>query len=217
MAANKSRKRKLRNPKTLTSREQFDKLEQDALCFIHVADITKQLRDKYEPGSSDYLGYSAVMLTNLGMGFELKLKSLLFRTKGYYETRKDHKLAPMFDRLDNHIQSALDSIFEKVRGVVVNGRAFIKGPITISGDNPEYVSPPIPIPETFRTPGFRALLETFDQIGLDDQSGLYGRRYSFESFTKTSVWSEITIFALPLIHLINEYAKTLPEPTFESR
>ena len=215
MSRKNKRKRRNRSAECrLKNRDQLNKLEQDAACFISVAENTKYLRDKADPNSLIRLGYATVMQTNFGIGFELKLKSLQFRTKGFYSFRSDHKLVPLFDSLDKKIRDALDFIFERVRpqmGIIQQGS--FSGPIILDKDNPS-ISIPFTVSPVLRLKGFRALLEAFDEIA-SDQKGMYGRRYSFETYAaKQELWADISISTLPLIRMIDKFVETLPEPKF---
>ena len=208
----KRRKPRNRNSKLhLETRNQLLKLEQDATCFIEIAEISKTLRDQASTDSAR-IGYSTVMLTNCGLGVELKLKALQIRTNGWYTYQWDHKLVPLYDTLKKEVQNRLDQIFRSSRGPLeITGGGYDPDNIEI-GENGT-LSVDIEVPPVLQKWSFRSLLETFDDLFADGH-GIYGRRYSFENFTKYEMWEEISIPMLPIIKEIDKYLETLPEPTF---
>ena len=184
---------------TSLTKEQFTKLECDAHAFLQVARLVEEHLSQMqpEPMSTAYISLSTAMITNIGMGFELKLKAIHYKATGFIP--HTHELVKIYDSLDSEsIKSRLTDIYQKclkdtppelaVAHVVSKGR-------------------PRP-PRDFQAPDFRGFLNYLDSISL------YDRRYSFENFSNHEWWIVIKqVFFAQLFSRITEFTNSLPEPS----
>lgn len=183
-----------------TTKEQFTKLECDAHAFLEVARLAEKHPDKIQsaPMSTAYTSLSTAIMTNLGMGLELKLKAIHYKASGFIP--HTHVLVEIYDSLDaGSIKSRLTDIYKECL------KAPPDRPITIA-----YVfskKQPNP-PPSYQVRDFREFLSYLDEIGL------YNRRYSFENFSNREWWLDIQqAFLKQLINRITEFTNSLPEPS----
>ena len=180
---------------TSLTKEQFTKLECDAHAFLEVARLTKEHMNQIQPYtmSTAYTSLSTAIMTNLGMGFELKLKAIHYKASGFIP--HTHVLVEIYDSLDaGSIKSQLTDIYEEcLKGTPDRsiGIAYI-----FSEKRPS-PSPPYQIRD------FREFLSYLDKIGL------YDRRYSFASFSNHEWWLDIQQgFLKQLIDRITEFTNS---------
>lgn len=200
MAKKKRRKRKNSAHKTTSlTKEQFTKLECDAHAFLEVAQLTREHMNKIQPYpmSTAYTSFSTAIMTNLGMGFELKLKTVHYKASGFIP--HTHVLVEIYDSLDaGTIKSKLTDIYEECLKDTPDrsiGTAYI-----FSKRKPS----PTPNPQARN---LREFLSYLDQVGL------YNRRYSFASFSNHEQWLDIqSAFLTQLINRITEFTNSLPDP-----
>lgn len=102
----------------LETQEQLDLLELQSVSYIQGAKFHNDQREKLDVSTLKYLAYTAAMLTNLGTGLELKLKSLLVQTRDNWDHPRGHKLLNLFERLDVKIQDMLRDGFQRVHNEV---------------------------------------------------------------------------------------------------
>ena len=201
MAKKKRRQRKnsVRKITSLT-KEQFAKLECDAHAFLEVELLARKHLNEIQPSpmSTAYISLATTIMTNLGMGFELKLKALHYKATGFIPCT--HKFVKIYDSLDEgSIKTRLTEIYREClkdtpdRSIVM-AYVFSK-------------TQPSPLPSR-QVRDFREFLSYLDEIGL------YNRRYSFEEFSSREWWTEIRpTFLAQLINRITEFINSLPEPS----
>ena len=170
--------------------EQITKLECDSRGFLEASNFAANyiIQSKAVPTSTVHTSMTTVMLTNLGLGFELKLKALFARLGIHIP--KTHILADLFQNLPKQIKSELERIF-------ISGPSYEFIAHMRSNDKPNR-------PPSNPITSFRDFLAYLDEIGL------YNRRYSFETYSSQDWWIEIepkSIFAL--MNRITEFSNGL--------
>ena len=159
-------------PQQEFTQEQIAKLENDSLAFFLTAKFASDHIDqeRFTPASTERFSMVTALYTNMGMAFELCLKTLLI--KSTHESLKGHVLAKIFDKLPERIKAEMEGIF-------------IAGPREFHIRAYQYNSKkPDPPPPT-NIKDFRSFLVFLDKITL------YDRRYSFEDFSRRNWWIEI--------------------------
>ena len=227
--SSKSKKRKRKDHRRefqmLKEQGQFDKLEQDSRFYAIAADEAHKQRMQYDSGSLEYISASGPFFTHLGYALDLKLKSLISRTKGNWNRRGDHKLKPLFDQLDPKIRNGLNKVFEEnpvgfefqisripSTEEIKNGQS-IKDK-QLSRDFEKRFLSELPY---YKKCNLEELLDLCDRIGIEGKPGLHHQAYSFENFIEGQHWVDLRIFVNIeyLIDIIGEYSKTLDNPNFK--
>ncbi len=152
--------------------EQVTKLECDSHGFLEASKFAADYieREKAKPLSTIRTSMETVMLTNLGLAFELKLKALHVKSNG--SILKTHSLTKLFHKLPLRIRSELERIYTTVPVFEFTAYRLAKQ------------KPDPPHSQHFdNLSGFLAYL---------DKIGLYDRRYSFEGYSTSEWWIEIT-------------------------
>ena len=106
------------NMTRLETQEQIDLLELQSVSYIQGAKFHNDQREKLDVSTLKYLADTAAMLTSLGTGLELKLKSLLVQTRVDRDHPRGHKLLALFEVLDVKIQDMLRDGFQRVHNEV---------------------------------------------------------------------------------------------------
>lgn len=106
------------NMTRLKTQEQIDLLELQSVSYIQGAKFHNDQREKLDVSTLKYLADTAAMLTSLGTGLELKLKSLLVQTRVDRDHPRGHKLLALFEVLDVKIQDMLRDGFQRVHNEV---------------------------------------------------------------------------------------------------
>ena len=189
---------------TRLTKDQFTKLGCDAhACFELALMAEAHINEKQgHPMSTAVISRATAMMTVLGLGIELQLKALYYKTTSSVH-RNTHGLGLVYDSLDANIKSQLTDIFNEWRN------EFTEGPnLGVAYIFSETV--PNSPSNSFQSTGFRGLLEFFDHVGL------YSRRYSFEDFSYNEWWLVVYPKTLaPLINKITEFTNDLTDPIFK--
>lgn len=189
---------------TLLTKDQFTKLECDAHACLELALIAEAQMNENQgyPMSTATISRSTAMMTVLGLGIELKLKALYYKTTGSIH-HNTHGLVTVYNSLDANIQSQLTDIFNEW----VNE---LPGPQTVAKAYIHSNTLPNPPSNNLQSTGFQGILEFFDYVGL------YSRRYSFEDFSYNEWWQVVYPKTLaPLIDKITGFTNGLANPVFK--
>ena len=182
------------------TKEQFTKLECDAHAFLEVERLTRKHMNEVQPPlmSPKYISLATTIMTNLGMGFELKLKAIHYKATGFIPW--EHEFVKIYDSLDaGGVKARLAEIYKECLEATPD-----KSIVNTYKRSKEQPSP-IPSPQIR---DFREFLSYLDEIGL------YNQRYSFEDFSSREWWKEIQpAFLTQLINRITEFTNSLPEPS----
>ena len=189
---------------TLLTKDQFTKLECDAHACLELALIAEAQMNENQgyPMSTATVSRSTAMMTVLGLGIELKLKALYYKTTGSVHPNT-HALVTVYDSLDANIKSQLTDIFNEWRSAFPErselGVAYIRSKTVPNSPS-----------NNLQSAGFRGILEFFDHVGL------YSRRYSFEDFSYNEWWQVVYPKTLaPLIDKITGFTNGLANPVFK--
>ena len=188
---------------THLTKEQFVKLACDAHACLELALIAEARINESQdhPMSMPTVSRTTAMMTVLGLGIELKLKALYYKTTSSVHPNT-HALVTVYDSLDANIKSQLTDIFNEWTSTFPEGSklgvASIRSKTVPNspGNNLQFT-------------GFRGILEFFDHVGL------YSRRYSFEDFSYNGWWQVIYPRTLaPLMKKVTEFTNNLADPVF---
>lgn len=189
---------------TRITKDQFIKLECDAHACLELAMMaeTHINESQSDPMSTAGISRATAMMTILGLGIELKLKALYYKTTSSIHPNT-HALVDVYDSLDASVKSELTDIFDEwVKE--------FKVPQTIAVAYVHSKEQPSPPNNNLQSTGFRGILGFFDDVGL------YSKRYSFEDFSYNKWWKVIYPSTLaPLISRITEFTNNLADPIFE--
>ena len=173
--------------------EQIIKLDCDAHAFCRAAklidDEIQQKGIKSEPEAFAWKSMKTVMMCNLGMAFELRLKLLLIKTG--IEVLESHKLAKLFSKLSSAVRSDLDTEYVNLQRPI--SIVALKLPQTKEGR-------PDPPDDNRSLDTLAQFLEYLDDIGL------YSQRYSFECF-KSAGWNFYLDHPIALFDLLEKIEK----------
>ena len=177
--------------------EQIKKLDCDAHAFQEAAklidDEIHRRGIKSEPEAFAWKSMMTVMMCNLGMAFELRLKLLLIKTGG--EVLKSHELLQLFYKLSNAVCSDLNTKY-----------ANLQQPISIVAFKLPHTKEGRPDP-----PDDNRSLDTLAQfLEYLDDIGLYSQRYSFESF-ESAQWNFYLDPPIALFDLLGKIARYTAE------
>ncbi len=190
--------------KTLLTKDQFTKLGCDSHACLRIALMTESHIEEIKcyPTSTAGLSLSTVMMTNLGMGIELMLKLLYYKTTNSIHT-PTHELVKIYDSLNPSTELELTEIFNDYMSQ-------LQSPQTLAVAYIQSKTQPGVPSMNLQSKGFRSILEFLDSIGL------YSRRYSFEDFSYSDWWHVISPKALaPYLNKITEFTNNLPDPAFK--
>ena len=135
-----------------------------------------------------------IMMCNLGMAFELRLKLLLIKTGA--EVVKSHNLAQLFSELPCTVRSDLNTVYADV---------LEKQQLTIVAfKSTRTLKPPKPPDDNRPLNTFGQILKYFDDIGL------YSKRYAFESYERDQ-WNYYFDPPTPLFDLLGKITKYTTE------
>ena len=182
------------NTTTITN-EQLSKLISDSHAFLVTAEKIEEgiKADKPKLTSGKSYGLTTSMMTNFGIGIELKLKAIAYKKMGIKPTNT-HKYENIYTSFNTDTKNKLEDIFET--WMKQNNNRELGQYYMISKKKP---TPPPKI----------KINSFFDLIKFLDSYELYNKKYSFENFTKNKWWGFLwpSAFSSP-INKITEYLES---------
>ena len=176
--------------------EQIKKCDFDAHTFLTAARLMYcEIRRKgYRRNSMPWVSMMTVIMCNLGMAFELRLKLLLIKTGA--DVLKSHKLARLFLKLPCSVRSDLQAVYadtSKHQEFAIVAFKSTSTPVPPKGPD-----------DNRPLDAFVQFLEYFDDIGL------YAQRYAFESYDGCQ-WNYYFDPPTPLFDLLGKITKYTTE------
>ena len=188
--------------KTLLDQEQLTKLGCDAYAFAKAAELVDNYRASIgaQPVSTAHVSLKTAMMVNAGLALELGLKLIHHRLGTQVSSRdlRTHQLVEIFDLLDGTVQSELEDAYSNAIAEWAADEGKTTGVAYItSASVPDKPEP---------NPG-----STLRQVlaNLDDTT-LFLRRYSFETYSRTRWWIEYEVaFLMKVYSILGRYGDSL--------
>lgn len=161
-----------RTPASAFTNAQRLKMESDAHGFRQAATFAAEYIDKnrLQPMSTARNAMTTVLFTNLGFSLELKLKAIAVRVgTPVYHT---HDLAFLFEKLPAETKRSLEDLYAE-------------GEYKLTAFKFTLTPTPPNAPDSVGLDTLQDFLRYLDVIGL------FGRRYSFETYAADEWWVEV--------------------------
>ena len=182
--------------------EQLTKLSCDAYAFVKAAELVDNFwaSTGAQPTSKAQVSLKTAMMVNAGLALELSLKLIHHRLQTQVSSRdlRTHQLVEIFDLLDGTVQAELEAAYSKamVEWTADGGKSSAVAYMASAN------VPDKPQPDPGST--LRQLLEH-----LDDTT-LFLRRYSFETYSRRRWWIEYeATFLMRVYNILANYGDSL--------
>ena len=188
--------------KTKFDQEQLTKLSCDAYAFVKAAELVDNFLASTgaQPTSTAHVSLKTAMMVNAGLALELSLKLIHHRLQTQVSSRdlRTHQLVEIFDLLDGTVQAELEAAYSKAMAEWTADSGKSSAVAYIASAN----VPDKPQPDPGST--LRQMLEH-----LDDTT-LFLRRYSFESYSRSRWWIEYEVsFLMRVYNILANYGDSL--------
>ena len=188
--------------KTPFDQEQLTKLSCDAYAFVKAAELV----DNYwastgaQPNSTAQVSLKTAMMVNAGLALELSLKLIHHRLQTQVSSRdlRTHQLVEIFDLLHGTVQAELEAAYQKAMIEWSAGNVVHSATAYIASAN----VPDKPKPDPGST-----LRQMLDHL---DDTTLFLRRYSFETYSRCRWWFEYEVtFLMRVYNILANYGDSM--------
>lgn len=182
--------------------EQLTKLSCDAYAFVKAAELVDNFcaSTRAQPTSTAQVSLKTAMMVNAGLALELSLKLIHHRLQTQVSNRdlRTHQLVEIFDLLDETVRAELEAAYCQaiVEWTADGGKNSAIAYMT-SANVPDKPQP---------DPG-STLRQMLDHL---DDTTLFLRRYSFETYSRSRWWIEYEVtFLMRVYNILANYGDSL--------
>ncbi len=188
--------------KTPFDQEQLTKLSCDAYAFAKAA----ELADNYwastgaQPTSTAQVSLKTAMMVNAGLALELSLKLIHHRLQTQLSTKelRTHQLVEIFDLLDGTVQAELEAAYGKAMAEWTADGGKSPAVAYIASAN---------VPDKPKAEPGSTLRQMLQHL---DDTTLFLRRYSFETYSRSRWWIEYEVtFLMRVYSILADYGDSL--------